>query len=73
MKITLTEEQNIKLSMFLRMTENYRKDEIAACESLSEELNENGDIRFPKMKNNAKWWKECNESIHEIQRKLDNY
>lgn len=67
--ITLTEEQVIYLDMYILMTTGMRERELAACERLAKETNEDGTLKYPKMPANAKWWRkthELMEQIHEI-------
>lgn len=70
--VTLTDEQASTLEVYLLITTKYRQGEFETCESLSRELDENGSSRFPKMKGNAEWWKQTNETIEEIETALGN-
>ncbi len=66
--ITLTNDQAIRLEMFLLMTESYRKREVDACERLSKEIKEDGTPQYPAMASNASWWKETDISMGEIKK-----
>lgn len=64
--ITLTEEQVIYLDMYILMTAGMRERELAACERLSKETNDDGTLRYPKMSGNAEWWRKTHELIEQI-------
>lgn len=70
--ITLTDEQASTLETYLLITTKYRHREVEACEKFSRELGEDGAPRFPKMKSNAAWWKQTNETIEEIKLAIEN-
>ena len=69
--IELTEQQVKTLDIYLHMTTNHRKRELESCESMAKELDDNGNVKFPKMADNAKFWKETIEEIKEIQKVIE--
>ena len=70
--ITLTHEQATKLTCYLLMTTNYRKDEREACESLAEERKEDGTLEFPNAPGNAQFWRETETTVAEILKIIDD-
>ena len=68
--IALTEEQVSFLDMYILMTTNYREREIAACERLAKETNEDGTLKYPKMPGNAEWWRKTHELMEQIHQVL---
>jgi len=68
--IELTLDQSATLSTFLLMTTKYREGELEACRELGKELDENGNIKYPNIVANAKWWEGAISIIEEIQELL---
>ncbi len=66
MKLELTENQKIKLRMFLLMTTKYREGERKTWGELSKELNENGEIVFKNAVSNFDWWTDLEKEINII-------
>lgn len=69
--ITLTDKQAQTLDFYIRITTRHRKGEREACESLAEEIDEEGQHLFPNMVANAKWWAEKETELQEILQVLD--
>lgn len=70
--ITLTHDQATRLTSFLLMTTNYRKDEREAWESLAQEVKEDGSPEYPNAKGNARFWAGMEATIEEIIKIIDN-
>ena len=64
--ITLTDKQAQTLDFYIRITTQHRKGEREACESLAEEIDEQGQQLFPNMAANAKWWAEKETELQEL-------
>ena len=71
-KILLTEEETIKLEMFLHMTTQYRKNELDTCQSLAQEKQPDGSDKYPNMLENAVWCKELITALENVQKAIDN-
>lgn len=70
--IKLTKEEIITLTIYLQMTTKYRKEEQIAYEELGSELDEDGNLEFPNIASNAKWWMQTELIIQSILNKLNS-
>lgn len=68
--IRLTKEEREELLFFFAISRNYREEEQQACESLSKEKNEDGTVKYEKMKDNSECLKKMNEVIDVIENKV---
>lgn len=59
------------LRTFLLMSTNFRKDEANAWAKLAQEKKEDGSPRFPNAEGNIQFWKDMQEDIEEILRRID--
>lgn len=69
--IRITRKEKLKLEMFLHMSTHYRKDEMEAWKRLSEEKDENGNIKFKNARSNAEFWKKQNEFLEDFLRRIE--
>lgn len=72
-KIKLSQDERMKLDIFLLMTTRYREDEMKAWEELSKEKNEDGTPVYKNAEGNARWWREFCEAIPHIRDAIKNY
>lgn len=69
--VTLTNEEWNSLVCFVLMTTQYRKGEAEAWERAAQEKDENGQIKYKNAQSNAEYWRNQNEVLEEILKKID--
>jgi hypothetical protein len=69
--VILSDAQAQTLRFYILATTQHRKNEQEACESLGNEIDNQGQPQFPNMVANAKWWKETEDKLQEISKILD--
>lgn len=57
-QICLEDEQASRLQTFLLMTTRYREQEVESWETLAQERDDGGAVKFPNASGNADFWKE---------------
>ena len=69
--VTLTNGEWSKLTTYLLWSKNHREGEAKAWAELAEEREEDGSVKYPNVASNAQFWKETNEALEEIRKKID--
>ena len=64
--VTLTNAEWNKLTVFVHLSTNYRKNELDSWTRLAKEKNEDGTPTFKNAEDNARFWKETIEEIDRI-------
>ena len=67
----LTAEQCSNLSLYILMTAKTREGEASAWERLAEEKKEDGTPKYIHAADNARFWRELDADLSEIQRILE--
>ena len=70
--VTLTNHQWNSLVCYILMTTQYRKQESEGWQELSEEMDENGQPKYPYAKSNAEFYREVDHTLNEIKNAIDN-
>ena len=69
--VTLTNGEWSELTTYLLLSKNHREGEAKAWAELAEEREEDGSVKYPNVASNAQFWKETNEALEEIRKKID--
>ena len=69
--VTMSNELWSILTCYILMTTQHRKGELKAWEELAEEKDENGEPEFKNAASNAEFWRQLEQQLEEIKKRVN--